>query len=467
MTPLTSRPTLTRATALLAGSLALFAAVAGGALASHGPTRAGSDACNGTDAFNINNLITRGLVDAVAAQNPGARNPDGTLDRTKITHGLVLSSGHVPLQFREKPGFPLSRLTFEFTGTDSRWSVSSTNHPGYLSAAEAREDLNQDADSDSVVGKTFVFPIPTDVVSDGNYVARIRAFGADGSEVGRICVDATVSNGQGAQEALKANTDPAYEPTESTQAGYGFAPQPVAWFPAAEPTAAQQAGYGAKELRLEFAERLQSVSAEREEDLPTPTGLAGTASTTGGSLATGTYFYVVTALNETGETKASSEISVPVTGPTGSVALSWNPVARATGYRVYRGTSAGGENVSYTSTTNSFTDTGAAGAAGSPPSVGTAKIWVDYGTLLARHDFSRSHNLSGSRSEGTPFERLANKKVWGPGYRFSFAGLAGEALPSERLRVRAQDAAGKSFCGIYTFSAGSNGSFLASAPGAC
>lgn len=102
-------------------------------------------------------------------------------------------------------------------------------------------------------------------------------------------------------------------------------------------------------------------------DLTTPAGLAATASTTGGSLATATYFYKVTALNSIGETTGSAEVSAAVTGPTGSVTLTWNAVVGASSYRVYRGTATGAQNVYYTTTTNAYTDTGAANTGGTVP----------------------------------------------------------------------------------------------------
>lgn len=329
------------------------------AFASHGPSRSPTDPCNGAAGLDINNVITREFGDMIAAQNGGSTS--------NVTHALLSSSGHVALQVRETT-VSFARVTFEFAPTDSRWNRDSTNHPAYLTAIEAREDPARDADGDLVLGKTFVFFVPTDVVTDGNYVARIRAFRADGSEVGRLCVDAIVSNGQGALQMRDANTNPAYEPTENAGAGFGFLPQPVAWFPAGEPSAAQQAGYGAKELRLEFVEQLSSVKVEREETSPT------------------------------------------------------DP---------------------------------------------TLKVWVDYTGRLAPDDYSRPHFLAGGRMDETPLEAFANQKVWGPGYKFAFEGLSGEAVPSERLRVTATDLAGKTFCGIYSFSAGDNGSFLTSAPARC
>lgn len=85
-----------------------------------------------------------------------------------------------------------------------------------------------------------------------------------------------------------------------------------------------------------------------------------TTSTSGGSLPANTYYYVVTAYNSNCETWASNEKSVTTTGSTSSNSLSWSSVTNATGYFVYRGTTAGGENVRYdVGNVTSFTDVGA------------------------------------------------------------------------------------------------------------
>lgn len=58
----------------------------------------------------------------------------------------------------------------------------------------------------------------------------------------------------------------------------------------------------------------------------------------GGGIADGDYFYVVTTLNGEGESTASDPLKVTVAaGGDGIVVLSWDAVAGATGYRVYRG----------------------------------------------------------------------------------------------------------------------------------
>lgn len=117
-----------------------------------------------------------------------------------------------------------------------------------------------------------------------------------------------------------------------------------------------------------------------------PTGLAATPSGTGGALAGGTYYYKVTALNASGETIGSAEVSAVVpAGTTGSVALTWTAAAGATGYRVYRGTATGTQDVYYAlGNVTAFTDTGAAGTAGTVPTTNTALFrWSDVARVWA------------------------------------------------------------------------------------
>lgn len=78
--------------------------------------------------------------------------------------------------------------------------------------------------------------------------------------------------------------------------------------------------------------------------LAAPVQTAPSTSASGGNLATNTYYYEVTAINDVGETTASNEENIAVTGPTGEVTINWNAVTGATGYKIYRGTSASGEN---------------------------------------------------------------------------------------------------------------------------
>ena len=121
-----------------------------------------------------------------------------------------------------------------------------------------------------------------------------------------------------------------------------------------------------------------------------PPNLDGTASSSGGSLASGTYYYEVTAFSAAGEFTASTEIHKTVTGPTGSVALTWTSVPWATSYRLYRGTSTGAENKYFTVTpvggsTQSLTDTGTTGASATPPAQsGTCLYYYSYSGTPAR-----------------------------------------------------------------------------------
>lgn len=108
--------------------------------------------------------------------------------------------------------------------------------------------------------------------------------------------------------------------------------------------------------------------------LAVPTNPAATPSTTGGTLAAGTYYYRITALNAAGETTGSVEVNAVTTGTTSSVVLTWTAVTGATSYKIYKGTTAGGENTYFTSATATFTDTGTAGTAGTIPVVNTATV---------------------------------------------------------------------------------------------
>ncbi|HVX12329.1 MAG TPA: DUF4214 domain-containing protein [Pirellulales bacterium] len=130
-----------------------------------------------------------------------------------------------------------------------------------------------------------------------------------------------------------------------------------------------------------FAETIFGSPADTSVNLPPPVQTAPSASTTGGTLAAGTYYYVLTAVGPNGETAASGEVSITVTGATSSVTLNWNSVAGATGYKIYRGLAPGAENVLVgdvtTASATSFVDNGSEIATGQSPPTGQVYI-TDY-----------------------------------------------------------------------------------------
>jgi hypothetical protein len=124
------------------------------------------------------------------------------------------------------------------------------------------------------------------------------------------------------------------------------------------------------------------------------------------------------------ETALSPEVSATTTGTTGSVALSWPAVSGAAGYIVYRGTSAGGENVWYYVGSNSVTDTGAtvSGSFGAnnivtnglaKPGAITAKPSAAGGTLAAATYYYEVTAYGGDGWHGSiEFAGLDNMADW-------------------------------------------------------
>ncbi|MFL6195637.1 MAG: hypothetical protein ACJ75H_15785, partial [Thermoanaerobaculia bacterium] len=118
----------------------------------------------------------------------------------------------------------------------------------------------------------------------------------------------------------------------------------------------------------------------RNPILATPQPTAS-ASTGGGSLAAGTYFYRIEARaanmysGNTYRSAGSAEVMGTVaSGSTGSVTLQWPAVPNATEYRVF-GRASGAPTQYWTVTGTSFTDTGAAGTA-TTTGPGSGSVWA-------------------------------------------------------------------------------------------
>ena len=127
--------------------------------------------------------------------------------------------------------------------------------------------------------------------------------------------------------------------------------------------------------------------------LPTATSSTGTVTptpfTSGGSMADGTKYYKVSAIDANGiETAASPEASATVTGGGGSgrIDLAWTAVTGASSYRIYRGTASGAQSIYFTSGTNSYSDTDGSSTAGTPKA----------GTLAAATHYFGVSSIRGS-----------------------------------------------------------------------
>ncbi len=115
--------------------------------------------------------------------------------------------------------------------------------------------------------------------------------------------------------------------------------------------------------------------AWRSPIVPTPAGVRASAGASG-TLAAGTYGYRVLARRNvgtgTGVSTPAAEVLATV-GANGSVTLAWTAVPDAADYVVY-GRATGAPAMAWVTSATTFTDTGVAGAAGTPPSLGT--VWT-------------------------------------------------------------------------------------------
>ena len=116
--------------------------------------------------------------------------------------------------------------------------------------------------------------------------------------------------------------------------------------------------------------------AWRNAILDTPGSVRATAGS-GGSLAAGTHYFRVVAVMTSGTRTALSARSAEVsatTGTGGRVTVTWGAVPGADKYRVYRGTSAGGQSKYLETTATSFAYPGSGEISGTPATSGTK--WV-------------------------------------------------------------------------------------------
>lgn len=104
-----------------------------------------------------------------------------------------------------------------------------------------------------------------------------------------------------------------------------------------------------------------------------PKNVQGTPSSSGGEMADGDYYYVVTPINPFGEGMRgveSAKITITGGGEAGKISLIWDAVSGASSYKVYR-TTTSGQYVSpcyiANPSTNSYEDTAAFPNAGAPP----------------------------------------------------------------------------------------------------
>lgn len=183
----------------------------------------------------------------------------------------------------------------------------------------------------------------------------------------------------GLAESLALDTEPTLANISETSAA-GYARGAVTW--GSPTTVAPIEVLNSVELQLGpvTADMNQAyyaflTDASSGSTLSAPTLALGTTTASGGTFAAGTYYWVITATNDYGETVASNEVSQTLV-LNDSQDLSWGAISGATGYNIYRGTAAGSEDVLVSSVgaVTTYTDTGTAGTAATVPTTNTASV---------------------------------------------------------------------------------------------
>lgn len=135
--------------------------------------------------------------------------------------------------------------------------------------------------------------------------------------------------------------------------------------------------FTAAALEQPYVARAGTVDLTTPDAIATPAAPTLTTSTTGGTLAAGTYTYRVSAVNAAGETLASSSTSITTTGSTSTVTVAWSApnvpsgVGPITNYRVYGRSGTLTRRVEVGSGVLSWVDTGSAAAGAALPTANT------------------------------------------------------------------------------------------------
>jgi hypothetical protein len=153
-----------------------------------------------------------------------------------------------------------------------------------------------------------------------------------------------------------------------------------------------------------------------QEALHAPQFSRGAEATSGCALSGGTYVYVVTSLNSSGETTADTKGTVARVGEGGCATIRWSAVAGASGYRIYRGASTA--QVSYLATVPgdavSFEDEGLTlPEGGPPPSANTAVTPGEWHAAYGGVIFGASESPGYYRDRTSASGEVLEQSNWG------------------------------------------------------
>jgi hypothetical protein len=197
----------------------------------------------------------------------------------------------------------------------------------------------------------------------------------------------------------------------------------------------------------ESSTNFQAYTGFNTTDVPYIQLLATNPNVCSGTLAPGTYYFKVTALDVNGvESLPSTEQSITISSTQTCIAVTWSTLGDGYGYRVYFATTSGGENQYYQTSNNTYTlsqPTG--GVSATPPVTSSSLATAPSITTVSGVNQIGSSGVLSTTSTSTATSTFSIRCWVCDGYAVTYSG----ATPTNGLYYL------NPFVGTYTYYSGS------------